>query len=101
MKIIYILLFFLFSTILGSCDIPGYMVVRNKSKDKATFRMYFNGKHWYGKDNLLCNMEASKPLNRALWWGGFSTHWRESQLKPFVDKVKTVEIQTTKDTIIV
>lgn len=89
--------FFLIMLCIG-CDIPGKIVIKNKTADAIIYRYYQketaeNG----GMDTISVHVPA---LDEKYIMLGFGNLWTESQLESYIENLEKIELIKANDTII-
>ena len=89
---------FLLIILCSGCDIPGKIVIKNKTNDAIIYRYYQkeiaeNG----GMDTISVHVPA---LDEKYIMLGFGNLWTESQLKSYIKNLEKIEFIKGSDTII-
>lgn len=85
----------LFLSVLG-CDIPGKLVIENKSGNDAVYRCEF-----LKKDSISeFKIKGEKGNNKAGILFGFGHFWTDSTINKYVSSIYKIEILSTSDSIV-
>lgn len=89
--------YFLITLFLG-CDIPGKILIRNKTEDAVIYRYY---KKETVDNATIDTVSVHIPaLSEKYIILGFGNLWTESQLKSYVKKLQKIELIKANDTIV-
>ncbi|MEZ4887460.1 MAG: hypothetical protein R3E32_22195 [Chitinophagales bacterium] len=92
---IYKLIFICGVLTLTSCDIPGYLDVKNCTKSDAYYLTYSQTAEGI-KDTIIIEIPPNQTKGMLF---GFGQHWTDDGIRDYLSQVNKIEIITSKDTI--
>ena len=84
-----------FILLLG-CDIPGKIIVENRTNELAVFRCVFTTKDSVKEIRIL----PDKDKNTAGLLFGFGHRWSDNVINNYVSNIDTINIFSTYDTLV-
>lgn len=81
---------------LSGCDIPGKLIIENKSGKDAIYRCEF-----VEKDSIYeIKLKGEKGKNRSGLFFGFGHNWTDTTIKKYVSAIHKIEIFSISDSIV-
>ena len=92
-----LLLLLLLST--GSCDIPGYIVIKNKSEGEAVYRYEVVDEHGSVQTRSI-EFKDNRKQDEAHIMLGFGHLWTDERIREYLSTINRIEILSPTDTIV-
>lgn len=93
MKILNVIIFISF--IIYGCDVPGKLIIENKSGKDASYRCEF-----FEKDSVyevVFNSSKNENIKTIIY--GFGNLWSNERIKEYVSSIKMIQIKSISDSL--
>ena len=85
----------LFAVILTGCDVPGRLVLVNRSGYPATVRTIMKGEDH--SDQRVDSLDATGPKRKSHQIFGFGWNWSDKNIENYVSRIDRIDIITKAD----
>ena len=83
------------AVLLGGCDVPGYIEVKNCTDTEALYLTYSETPDGM-KDTIMLEVPANETKGMLF---GFGQHWTDVGIREYLSQINNIEIMTSQDTI--